>query len=155
MQTLQEAKDYLKDNWEKGVECPCCKQTVKLYKRKMTSATGIVMIKISKADKDDQGYVHLPPILDNLKGTAHQGGYATLAHHWGLIEPMMALRDDGSNRVGYWRLTPAGQDFVEGKTTVARYAKIYNNHCYGLQGDQVGIREVLGNKFSYRELMGS
>ena len=33
--TLEEAKQFLRDRFENGAECPCCKQYVKLYKRKL------------------------------------------------------------------------------------------------------------------------
>jgi len=35
--TILEAKQLLKDNFAQGIECPCCGQFVKRYKRKLNS----------------------------------------------------------------------------------------------------------------------
>ena len=43
---------------------------------------------------------------------------------------------------------------MEEKLKVQKYARIYNDCCLGLEGDLVGIRDALGTKFDYDELMG-
>ena len=89
----------------------------------------------------------------SLAGVPHQGGYGTLGHYWGLMEQADGQREDGSNRVGWWRLTMLGQEFVMRRTTVPQYARVYNGRCLGLVGDPVDIRTALGTKFNYDDLM--
>ena len=151
-ETLEEAKQYLRENWESGVSCPGCGQHVKLYKRAFPIASAVTLIAISKAPVDEDGYVHLGPILDTLSGTAAQGGYAVLSHHWGLIEQKEGLREDGSKRVGYWRITKDGHDFLKGGM-ISKYALLFNGRCYGITGKGITLREALQNKFNYDELM--
>lgn len=33
-ETLEEAKQFLRENWEEGADCPCCTQKVKLWKNR-------------------------------------------------------------------------------------------------------------------------
>lgn len=90
--TIEEAKQLLKDNWEKGIECPCCTQFVKLYKRPLYSAQAYSLIR---------------------KGT----------------------------------------DFVEASVTVKSHIRIYDGSFYGLIGKEISIKDALGKKFNYEELM--
>jgi hypothetical protein len=43
MKTITEAKDFLNENYKDGCICPCCNQTVKLYKRKLNSGMARVL----------------------------------------------------------------------------------------------------------------
>jgi len=112
-----------------------------------------VMVQLYRRDGGYE-YVDLPPILDRMKGTPHQGGYGTIAHHWGLIEQMPGEREDGSKRVGWWRLTDRGRAFVRGEITVPKKALIYNNKLFGFEGRQITISDALREPFDYRRLMG-
>jgi len=153
-QPVSEVRYWLRDTMMEGARCPCCEQSVKVYERSLPLASALVMIALYRATDDPEEFVYLPPILDRMMtGTAHQGGYGTLSHHWKLIEQRPGVRDDGSDRVGWWRLTPLGRDFVRGVATVPRTATLYNDHCIKLDGPQWTIRDALVNKFDYRELM--
>lgn len=149
--SLAQAREYVQEHREEGVHCPCCDQFAKAYRRALPSASAVVMMAIRRRSATE--YVHLPPILDTLTGTAAQGGYGTFSHHWGLIEQMPGERDDGSNRVGWWRLTEDGLDFVNDNLRVSKFALVYNNQCFGFDGPLIGIRQALGTKFDYRDLM--
>lgn len=72
--------------------------------------------------------------------------------HWGLIEEEPIVRPDGG-RAGWWRITPFGQQFVLGNSTVPKYARLYDGRCLGLEGVPVTIRDCLGTKFNYADLM--
>jgi hypothetical protein len=111
------------------------------------------MIALARRD-GERSFVFLPDVLDTMKGTPHQGGYGTLGKYWGLIEQKPGVRDDGSNRVGWWRLTELGSQFVYEQATVPRYADIYNGRRLRLHGPAWSIRQALGSRFSYDELMG-
>lgn len=150
--TIREARDILRELAEKGHTCPCCTQFVKVYKRPIPNATARVMIALFRQG-EGRNYIFLPAVLDTMKGTPHQGGYGTLGQFWGLMEQMPGEREDGSNRVGWWRLTDLGRRFVRLEARVPKYARIYNGRCLGHAGEQVTIRDALGSKFDYAELM--
>ena len=153
---LGEVRDWLRDRVDAGATCPCCTQFAKVYRRTLPAATARVMVALHRADPPDHGagpYHYLPPILDTLHGTAAHGGYGTLGQHWGLLHPMPGERADGSNRVGWWRLTTLGTAYVRDAVTVPRYAHLYNGRCLRLSGPPWSIRQALGTRFNYAELM--
>lgn len=158
--TLARAQEWLRARVKKGAECPCCKRFARVYDRKLPSASVRVLIALYRLEgKEGREYVQLPPLLDQLglstlKRTAHQGGYATLSHHWALIEAKPGERKDGSKRVGWWRLTDLGREFVLEQTKVSKYARLYGQRLLRVHGEPIGIRDALGNHFDYRELMG-
>lgn len=149
--TLAEARANLLENRAEGVRCPCCDQFAKEYRRTLPSATARVMVELYRRDEGYE-FQFLPDILDQMTGTAHQGGYGTLGHYWGLMEQQPGERDDGSNRVGWWRLTPKGRSFIYGYP-VPRYARIYAGTLIGLEGPDWTIQQALGEPFNYRDLM--
>jgi hypothetical protein len=67
-------------------------------------------------------------------------------HWWGLAE---------SHEVrGLHRLTPHGALFVRNGLYVPRWALVYNDRLLGLDdSEMVDIRQALGDKFDYDELM--
>ena len=150
MQTITEAKQYLRENWEKGVDCPCCNQLVKLYQRPITGSMVTWLIELYKLSKGGNGvYFHITKI-----GTDGEGDFAKL-QYWGLIAEQEKDPSDTKKRTsGFWTITEKGKNFVEGKITVPSHIKIFNNKQYGFNGSQVYISDCLGNKFNYRELMG-
>jgi hypothetical protein len=150
--SLREVREWLMQARDDGVTCPCCTQLVKVYKRTLPSATARVMIELYRRQRGDE-YVFLPRVLDGMTGTPHQGGYGTLAHFWGLLEQQPGERADGSNRVGWWRLTEKGRRFVRGEVTVPKHAHVFNGRCLGYSGPEWSIRQALGTKFDYAELM--
>lgn len=152
--TLGEARDLLRELVEDGARCPLCTQFAKVYKRRLPSSTARVMIAIHR-EHAGRDYVFLPDVLSRrrLTGLALAGGYGTLAHHWGLIEQAPGERDDGSDHVGYWRLTELGERFVLCLARVPMYARIYDGRRLGLRGDPISIVDALGHRFDYRELM--
>lgn len=150
---LREARDWLRQRaMTDGAPCPCCHQLTKVYRRRMTATTGRTMVEMHRRHGAD--WVHVPTLMrTHLPDIAGQGGYAVLAQHWNLIRESPDERADGG-RVGWWRLTARGERFVIGALTVPKYAHLYDGHCLGHTGDPVGIRDVLGAKFNYDELMG-
>jgi hypothetical protein len=156
---LGEVRDWLRIQVKGGdaVECPCCAQNCKIYRRSLPNATARVMIVLWRRD-EGRGYTFLPDMLDalgmtSLKGTPHQGGYGVIGHHWNLMEHKPGKRPDKSPRNGYWRLTDLGRDFVQEKITVQKYAHVYAGRCLKLSGPPWSIRDALGSKFRYDDLM--
>lgn len=156
--TLGEVKQKLADNWEMGIVCPACSQYVKLYKRKITSSMAYALILLYRYfEKNPQAeYVHMNDYLNSIEGLPYpvKSGDNTKMQYWKLIEKMDATREDGSNRVGYWKITDLGKDFVRGLVTMRTHALLFNSKCYGFKGVDITIQEALSDKFNYNELMG-
>jgi hypothetical protein len=152
--SLAEARERLQPLAEaKGAACPCCTQMVRVYARKLTSVPVRALVGLYI----DHGleYGHLPTVAEHhLAGQAHQGGYLALSAHWGLMEDERHRRPDGG-RAGIWRVTPEGESWLRGESSIPMYARIYNGRCLGLTGDLVAIGDVLGAAFSLSELLGS
>lgn len=147
IETLSEARKYLRENWEKGVLCPCCTQRVQLYRHKVNAQITKCLIQMYRLNGDD--WVH---VLQDLKPSNRM---YSLARFWGLIEPKGDTPEDDKKSSGYWRLTSKGVSFVLGQITIPKYAYIFNDKVYRFSPDQVTIREALTSKFSYHELLGS
>lgn len=156
--TVGQARDWLEARmYGEGAECPCCTQFVKVYRRKLNAGMGRVLIKLwHKAGLE---WTYLPHVdyaegQTEVRAVGHSGEMC-MTRFWGLIEPLPNTeRNDGSTRVGWWRMTPLGRDFVGGVVQVQKYAIMYAGRCLELDGPMVGIRDVLGDKFDYSELMG-
>lgn len=149
--TMEEAKQLLKDNWEKGIDCPCCTQFVRLYKRPLYLAQAYSLIRLYKLCQDDYTYHHISKISqENASGG---GDFAKLIY-CGLVEEKPKDEDDETKRTsGYWRITRKGTDFVEASVTVKSHIRIYDGSFYGLIGKEISIKDALGKKFNYEELM--
>jgi hypothetical protein len=155
MQLISEAKQYLKENWDEGCECPVCKQLVKKYSRAITSSMAYVLILIYQhSTKHIEKYIHVEKFLyhsdvltSSLRADFHK------LRFWGLLEPKNEKRDDGSDRNGYWAITEKGIDFVENRIKIFSHFILYNNQLLGFDGDKITIQESLKKKFNYAELM--
>lgn len=144
--SLDEARAWLRERVDAGETCPCCTQFAKVYRRKLSAS--IARVLIAMWNNAGSEWVHLPAIRS-------RGQDEVLARHWELIEAMPDVtRDDGSSRVGWWRLTPRGTDFVHNHSRVPKYARIYNNRLLGYDGTEtVSIIDALGTRFNYTDLM--
>src|ERR1044072_5955600 len=144
--TLGEAADRLRGLVDHGHECPCCTQFAKVYRRKIHATMARELIQFYRVAGRDWG--HLPSIL------GYNGGDVTKCRYWGLIVEDDAIRDDGSSGAGWWQGTPAGHLWVRGRLAVPKFARIYDGRCLGLEGALVTIRDALGDRFDYGDLMG-
>src|SRR5262245_57740057 len=70
----------------KGTKCPCCGQTVNLYRNSISGTTASQLIAFYHAGDD---WNHVPTVIG-------YGGHFTQLRFWGLIEPMEGEREDGS-----------------------------------------------------------
>jgi len=142
--TLGEARDWLRERIEDGEECPCCRQFAKVYRRRLYATMAHELILCWRAGGTDWFY---------LPDTIQRGGDVAKCRYWGLMQEAEGVRDDGSSRHGWWRVTDVGQRFVRGQTSVMSHARIYDGRCLGLVGEPITIQEALGQRFDYAELM--
>ena len=151
METLKEAKQFLRENWQKGVDCPCCTQFVKLYNRKLNSGMAITLIRMHQHDRNK--WINVKDFLREHK--FHNNHDWTLLRHWGLIEERVGKPMDGSKSLGEWRMTYKGNQFILNRIRVPKRILLYNNKFRGFDDETTNITEALGNKFDYDELMSN
>lgn len=146
------ARTWVRANRDVGVHCPCCDQFAKEYARKLPAVSAMVMIKMYRRN-EGRDYVNIPAMFSTMTGLHGGTGDGTKGQWWGLMEPQPSERDDGSWRTGWWRLTDLGREFVVGELKVRRYAHLYNQQVLGMSGEFWSIRDALGKRFNYDELM--
>lgn len=150
--TILEVKNYLRENWEEGVECPCCTQWVHLTPTKIDPTMAYWLIKLT------QEYLRTGDFVDMARmeelAPMRNGNYAKL-RHWDLIVGL-AYNDDETKRAsGKWRPTGTGIAFAKNKMTVMRTAHLFNRKVRKFSGEQVYIKDSLRDKFDFRELMSN
>ena len=142
--THLEIMDHLRKEINNGTICPCCQQTVKMYRFKLTGKLASTLIKFYHAND----WVH--PIN---KFKTVNGDYAKL-RHWKFIESDPEENDNPKTKSsGMWRITETGKKFVEKKLYQFEKVKLFNNKAWGFEGHRIDIVQALGNKFDYWELM--
>ncbi len=145
--TLAAAREFVAHHITEGsgIDCPCCGQSCKLYPRKLYAEMGAWLINLVHCWNQTRDWVDVRDFP--LRG----GDYGKLMH-WGLAERMP--NDNPAKRSsGMWRPTLDGIHFVMGRTRVPSHVHLYNNEVKGFSKEQVDIRQVLGEQFSYIELM--
>jgi hypothetical protein len=146
--SLKEAKRHLRANMEKGLNCPCCGQMVKLYNYKLFSTSAAALIRLYNLGGE---YHHVREFAEANNKQARAPHFAEL-RHWELVQ---AGATDGfdNKSSGYWSITDKGEKFVQGLIKVPERILIFNNKLYGFRGVDIDIKQALSNKFSYAELM--
>ncbi len=161
--SLEEAKRWLRERFSKGAPCPCCNQFVKLYKRSLSKSSAYVLLLIARyyrrVEVRQDDWLHVPSYIAETavgnprRAAAVRGDWAKMKY-WGLIEEKPGSRDDGSPRVGYWRLTQLGRQFVAREVKVPAYVYIYNSEpMQKTVEEMITIDDALSTDFSYAELM--
>lgn len=141
--TIEAGKRWLLARVDHGDHCPLCGQMAKVYKRKINATMARTLITLWNVAERD--FAHGP----SLPGDTHEISQLVW---WGLVEEESRARPDGG-QAGWWRITDAGISFVMGTASVPKYARIYDGRRLGHEGDPVDIKDALGTKFSYEDLM--
>jgi len=140
-----------------GTHCNACGQFVKVYHRQIHSSIAVALIVLFKMNRTAE-WVHTTNISKVNDVCINGRCEIPKALYWGLIEECpvdVKELENGSNRVGLYRITEKGKDFVLNKSTVPKYAYIFNDTILGFSEETVGIKDCLKNKFNYHELMES
>jgi hypothetical protein len=158
--TLAQAQAMLKERAMKGAICPCCRQEVKMYTREITSTMAYTLILLHRHFSVDKSWLHVPKFLSQMSaiGSAVRGGDFAKLRYWGLLEAKQDekkadKRKDGSKRVGFYRMTDKGHQFVKGEIKIPTAALVYNGKHFGFTPGEVTIQEALGKEFNYNDLM--
>lgn len=135
---LGEAREWLREQVrDDGAKCPCCSQFAKVYRRKLNSGMARSLIRMYLVG--GRGWVN---ITTDIPARSREEGKLP---YWELAEPH-EIR-------GIWRVTELGERWVKDMAEVPRHAEVYDGRCLRLLGDPIRIREALGAKFDYDELM--
>ena len=152
--TVEQARAEVMSAANEGTKCPCCGQNVKVYERSITGGMARALIAIYKATpKGAHDWVHVPTLLRrNGIGEKH----VAMMRYWGLVVQKPGERDDGSKATGWWMITSLGVQFVQGLVKLPQKVRVFNTQFLGVVAGSisVGIADVAGKTFNYRELMG-
>lgn len=154
--TLAEARALVIAKRSDGIDCPCCGQFAKVYKRKLSAAMAEAMIVIERATRETRTQpFHMGQLLDAraTDRTAKGGGEPMRLRFHGLVNLVSGTRADESWRVGYYVITDFGVRFVLNEYRAPKYAYLYAQECLGVSEETISVVEALGNRFSYRDLM--
>ena len=146
--TVSEAKGWLRERVDEGECCPVCTQFAKVYRRQVHSTMARVLVLAYRSCEQDWFQ------LSSIEKQMNRGGSSEAGklRYWGLLQEEIEKRPDGG-RSGWWRITDTGAAFVLDRSTIQKYALIYDGRCLGLDGPHINIRDALGKKFNYNQLM--
>ncbi|MEN6368544.1 MAG: hypothetical protein ABFD77_02465, partial [Thermotogota bacterium] len=150
---LLEAISETREKTAKGTTCPCCGRFVKLYKRKLHAEMAAFLCRLVRKWRQEPRYYSTRELCPALTKSATDGSYLVL---WGLIErDPIPYRNRRGGNAGMYAPSARGIDFVEGTLFVPFRAHILCGELVGFSAEQISIRQALGDKFNYDELMGS
>lgn len=136
-------------NIDKGYVCEHCGSYVKRYRRSFNSNMAMCLWLLYKFNV--KGFIKVEEFLI-ANGRKRCGDFSYLVHYR-FLEKQSGKREDGSPRNGYYRLTSLGILFVEGKIKAHEKFYILHNQFMGFDGKEITLKEALGEKFNYDELM--
>jgi hypothetical protein len=149
--TLSDARRDLLANLDDGVECECCGQYSKRYRRKLNSGMARVLVwLVRECSKLNGGWVN---VAESAPTFVRRSNEVSRLVWWGLVEERPNDEDPTRRSSGIWRPTRRGIAFANGNASVQERVVLYNNRCEGFEGDLITIRDALGSKFDYDELM--
>ena len=148
METIIEAKQFIDDNIEEaGCRCPCCDSFLKMYRRKISSSSARALITLASHQK----WVDYKTVYATKNGIV--GDFSKL-RYWGVVENMPEVDLNADKRgSGLWRITQKGMDFVMNKIPLPKYVFLYQGKLKGFGSDLCKIKDCLGEKWSYSEIM--
>ena len=149
--SLEDARAYVRQRLDDGVECPCCGRLAKRYVIKLNSTIAAWLVALTRITEQGNTWAHAREASACVVGAgASAVGYAYL-QHWGLVEQA----DKDAGRSGHWRPTDFGVEFVRNRVLVPKCVVLWNNRLEGFGGELVTIRDALGSRFDLKELMAA
>lgn len=149
-----------------GISCPCCMKFTKVYRRSITLTQVKVLAKLYNIARkreprnptDVWVKIGTPEKGREKEAIATRGGDYSKLRWWSLIEEREGEREDGSGRVGYWRITELGIEFLLGTVRVSKYVWEYNNVPVsappGAENPKIDVYSV-AKKFDYMSIMNA
>lgn len=134
--------------------CKICDQTCKVYTRNVKDGQSRDLIALYHLSnrKPDQKFFK----THEFRKGKNDGEFAKMVY-WNLVEMDMKLtkKNTPTKKRGWWKITQVGIEFVRMQRRIPKWIKTYNSEIVEvLEGETTNIRECLGEKFDYDELMG-
>lgn len=146
--TLGAAREWLRGEVEGGARCPCCHQHAKVYKRSIHASMARGLIYMYRAGPAN----HPLSLREHIPAALGRGDVAKL-RYWGLLVPADPATH-GSRHEGDYMVTRKGLLWLREADTVPKYVRVYDSERLGEPfGEPWGIRDALGEKFDYDDLM--
>jgi len=143
-QTMEKAHGH-------GTKCPVCNQFLKVYRRKISSAMAMGLIRAMQVYGKGVQF-HINDIANQLNMNVVPD--FTKLRYWGMLRQADHITGtDGKKQSGVWELTEKGIDFAKGDIATARYVFLYDGILQGKSDEVTTIRDCIGDKFDYNELM--
>lgn len=155
--TVNSVREFLTQNIEDGVICPCCEQTVKLYPRKFNANMAQFMISLVRlsfaavpdgdrwVEDADHGWV-------KYRDCTYTGRDYSYVKVFGLARTHENT-DLKKKESGLWKPTWDGVMFTYLRHKIPSHALMYNGKVWGFTTQLVDIVDALGAQFDYQELM--
>lgn len=151
--TVAEAREFVKDHADRGVECPCCNQYVKVYRRKLhsqmaaflASLYGAIIRNFDEAFGDTTVIGRVVDVRDVRSAGEKASTDASYLTNWGLVQ---------KHGRGQYSITRKGVEFLNGDIVVPKYVYMLCNQRTAISEETIGIDEVWDEDFDFDELMG-
>jgi hypothetical protein len=145
----------MRDNWEVAIEgdgghCPCCGRWGKIYKRALNASMARSLMWLVNRPHRGDGWTHVP---SNAPTWMLRSSQLPTLHLWGLVESSDTKTKLASS--GLWKPTQKGIDFANDVCSVPKYVYVYDNAVRGFEGPNIVVREALGSKYDYAEIMAN
>lgn len=157
--TVKDVVEYLEENANSrtGVPCPCCRQRVKVYQRRVNRGQAEMLVAMAKEtvrrriSPEHFPWIHVEhDLIETGKGPARCRDWALL-RFWGLIEPMQGDEPEKRRNPGDWRLTKAGMLAVQFPKSelLAEFVEVYNNRKRGESKGKRSLCAALRRPFDF------
>lgn len=150
---VEEAREFIQARRMNrlGVVCPCCERLVRVYKRPLNSSMAASLVAIYRYFLEHTDWLHVPSYLKNLR--LNGSNDAGLLVHWKLLEAKEGDRADGAKHNGHYKITDLGRAFVAEGIAIPKHVFLTDATFLGLSDETTTLRDALGEKFNYEELM--
>lgn len=152
-ESLEDAREWLRERASKGARCPCCQQRVKIYPRRLGEEHCVFLKNLlrHKNDPEMSDWVHHS--VANTYKNKNSRGYHSL--QWFGLAETGACGDlkPKKKMSGYWRITPKGEAFLRDRLRVPKYIYTYNAEVVDVSEETVNVIEALPVNFNYYEMI--
>jgi len=149
--TLSLARMYLYDNLDEGVRCPCCHKFARRYRRRFNGTMARSLMWLVRAYAETGDWVNVAKTAPRWVVRSNQ---LPTIRWWKLAIRPADCEDPKLKHSGSWKPTEKGIAFVNREIKIPSTCVTWNGEVEDLEGDYVDIKEILGVKFDYSEVMG-
>tara|TARA_R110002126_G_scaffold32402_1_gene102835 strand:- start:244 stop:891 length:648 start_codon:yes stop_codon:yes gene_type:complete len=149
---------YTEEEIEDGFVCPTCTDRGKMKYYSLSDLHVKCLMTLANYTAETKTeYHHIDTLkvwVSNKSGAMKYassfGGRFALCLKWGLISDMIN-KDTKKRTAGYWKLEPAGWEFLAGKMMIQKYCHVFRNVIYDYSGGLLSVHDVINSKFDYSE----